>query len=169
MGNRIQKSYPQAIAATETPKLPKGVTLTPKGRYHARVCRNGQILHVGVYDTVKEAVDARAAFLSRAINPIAAAPVMEQEQPVEEVPVVVPVVPELPPQAAKERIYQTDRPDLCPACRSPLWGPCSGGGMICLQCGLQKLPFVPAGAPSRAQYADSGWRREHCQGARSRR
>jgi hypothetical protein len=135
-------------------KLPKGISLTPKGRYHARICRNNAVIHVGVYDTVKEAVAARVAFLSRPQSSIAAEPATAEAPPT----AVVPETATTKPQTAQERVYQTDRPDLCPACRSPLWAPCSGGGMVCNQCGLQKLPFIPGPGISRTEWDARSWR-----------
>lgn len=139
--------------------LPKGVTVTPKGRYLARFCRDAKIIHVGVYDTVEEAVDARsAALLSHATMPMTAAPVMEQEQPVEELPSVVPVVPQAAPPPDSTDSWPTPAPGHCPRCNSPLWGPCSGDGMICKQCGLQTAVYNPPNV-SRSDYASGAWRR----------
>ena|SRR5882724_5453309 len=165
-------------------KLPIGVTETATGRFQARVCRNNQILHVGVYDTPQEASDARSVFLSRAINPAATAP--EPTQPVQlptgsprevlqEEPAPLPTaVP--PPLAATapqgcvscgrslrngDRCAAFPACPCCPRCGSNLYGEV-GGGYLCRACGAQPVIVVPPGI-SRAQYGDAEWRRAHIQ------
>src|SRR5258707_13945122 len=65
------------------PRLPKGVSRCGKKgkiRFQARLCRNGQIIHIGVFGSPEEAGDAyRAASSSRAINPAATAPASPRE------------------------------------------------------------------------------------------
>ena len=148
-------------------KLPKGVTVTPKGRYLARFCKDAKIIHAGVYDTVEEAVDARrAALLSHATMSMTAAPVTEQEQAIQDIPAVVPETATTKPQAAPQRdspaSWPPQPPGHCPKCGSALWAPCSGGGMVCNQCGLQKLEVIPGPGLSRSEYQAGGWGRRRC-------
>jgi hypothetical protein len=42
-------------------KLPKGVTKEPNGSYRARICKNGKIIHLGMF---RNAIVARRAYLA---------------------------------------------------------------------------------------------------------
>ena len=125
MPHRSQKSHPVPIAE----RLPRGVTRTAQGRYQSRIYRNGASVHLGVFDDVDEAAAAyRAAFLSRAIIPIANAPAIEEPPPIAVVEETATTKPQAALQPHSPASWPMPAPGHCPRCNSPLWGP-GGSGM----------------------------------------
>ena len=37
----------------------KGICKQPNGKFNARICKNRKVIHLGAYDTIEEAVEAR--------------------------------------------------------------------------------------------------------------
>ena len=130
-------------------KLPKGVSLTGKGRYQSRIFRDGRSVHLGVFDDVEEAAAAyQAAALSKK-QPIASPPVTAQPPPTPPIPAPPEPVANLKPSA------KAFPPGTCPNDGSVFVE--LGGARRCALCGCQPAMWGP-GSINRTELAARSWK-----------